>query len=125
MANKIRGETGFEADGKAYTLVFNFNAMCALEGQVGADFATIVTSMRPTHLRALMWAGLQKYHRGVTIDQAGDLVDALGIVEAMRIVGEAVTAAFPAPEADVVTPRDGVPLAAAPATAGDATGAAS
>src|SRR5262245_54422767 len=85
MANKAKGEVGFEADGKAYTLVFTFNAMCALESQLdGETFAGVAAAMvsgrlKAMHIRAMIWAGLQRDHKGVTVNQAGDLVDDIGL----------------------------------------------
>jgi hypothetical protein len=105
MANKHRGEVGFEAGDTAYTLLFNFNAISTLDSATGDTFADLVAGLasgkfKPSHIRALMWAGLQHHHKGTTLNKAGDLIDAIGIPTALNVIGEAVALAFPQPEND-------------------------
>jgi hypothetical protein len=89
--------------------------MCALESRIGEPFNAVMAAMgnpallRFEHVRGLMWAGLQRHHKGIDIDKAGDLIDAIGTPEALRVIGEAIAAAFPTPDA-------AGPLAASPAS---------
>ena len=118
MANRYRGEVGFEADGQQYTLRLSFNALCALEGKIGQTFNVVIAAMADparmsfVNIRALLWAGLLHHHRTMTIDAAGDLIEAVGIAEAVGLIGEAVALAFPQPEGDgrpLAAPGNGMP----------------
>lgn len=84
MANQ---ERTFEAGGKTYALRFSQNAMYRLEKQLGES----VFGMKvcPSVLQTMLWAGLEgarlKLDQAVpanrkpyTIDDAGDIIDALG-----------------------------------------------
>jgi hypothetical protein len=113
MANKAKGEVGFEVDGKSYTLVFSINALCELENQLGGDVANIAAAgfggiKRYSTLRATFWAGLTDHHPNMTLQAVGKIINALGIQKADELAGEAFKLAFP--------PANG-PLADAPAGA--------
>lgn len=104
-ANAARGEAKLGD----HTLVFDFNALCALEEAMGQPVATVFASMQPgpdgeaptvplRTFRALVWAGLQAHHPGTSEQQAGNLIQANGGAQA---AADAITAAFAAamPEA--------------------------
>jgi len=118
MPNKAKGEVGFEAGGKAYTLVYTINALCELEGILGdgAAAAGLGTegALSVRRLRAFLWAGLQRHHKGISLDAAGDIIGTIGPTRAVLVVGEAMAAAFPE--------NAGGPLEAAAPTAAVATG---
>jgi hypothetical protein len=117
MANKVRGEVGFEADGRAWTLAYSTNALCELEEELDDVVVSIADLLngaggkrRLSTLRAVFRAGLLDRHPEVTTADAGRLIDAIGMKAAFGKVSEAIALAFPVPE-------DAVPLdlTAAPA----------
>lgn len=87
MANREKGEVALTINGQQYTLAPGLNALVAAEGAMsvirGKDVSSVeiisaVQSGNLTAFRALFWGMLRKYHSGVTIEQAGELVDAFG-----------------------------------------------
>lgn len=99
MANRERGEVSFEADGKTWTLSFGTNAICGLEAEMdkpaGAIFASLDGSVDFRTFRSVFRAGLARHHKGLKLDEAGDLIDEVGLSEAARLVGESVKASMP------------------------------
>jgi hypothetical protein len=101
MANREKGEVAVEINGATYTLVLNFNSLIALQGlfsQPGAlvsveDIFRRANDGDLEYFRALFWATLRKYHKGITVEGAGDLIDAAGGIELLNAklleVGEA------------------------------------
>lgn len=70
----------FEAGTKAYKLRLNTRNIVALEKQLGGNPLSIFGdgSKLPTvgELVAVLWAGLQQYQHGVTMNDAYDIFDA-------------------------------------------------
>lgn len=101
MANKLRGEVGFEADGKSYTLAFSINALCQMEDRIGVSVADVGTALsgkrRYSTLRSLFWCALCDYHPGLTEQDAGRIMAAIGTNKADALVAEAFKLAFPDP----------------------------
>lgn len=112
MSNPTKGEVGFDADGKRWTLVYSVNALCALEDKLGAGAMMVAEQManssnlRIATVRTLFWCGLRDHHPELTEADAGDIMTDIGITDAVDLVGKAFAAAFPA---DAGTAR---PLAA-------------
>ena len=48
--------------------------------------------------RAALWAALQAHHKGLTLENAGDIMGEAGMPVVMAKVGEALQLAFPASE---------------------------
>lgn len=99
MSNKTLGQFDIVAGGKTYTLQFTINALCALEDELGGgSIADIGETMgnRPSlkMLRTLVWVGLQQHHKAVSKEEAGDIIDAVGIEAVSAAVMSAVTASF-------------------------------
>jgi hypothetical protein len=122
MAATNNGTVSFDADGQAHTLRFTTNALCLFEqrsGMTQLEAAQELAFAKDTPLgvsaktlRALYWAGADK--GGMTLEQAGDLVDTIGRREAVRIAIEAFDAAFPdAEDGDQGKNGENPPLAAA------------
>lgn len=69
----------FEAGNKAYKLRLNTRNIVALEKQLGGNPLSIFGdgSKIPTvtELVAVLWASLQQYHHGVTMNDAYDIFD--------------------------------------------------
>lgn len=70
----------FEAGNKAYKLRLNTRNVVALEKQLGGNPLSIFGdgSKLPTvsELVAVLWASLQQYHHGVSMNDAYDIFDA-------------------------------------------------
>jgi hypothetical protein len=84
----MRGDVTFEVEGVQYRMVLDFNALCDVETVLGEG----VKMTGPTATRAVIWAGLQRHHGGLTIAQAGDLIGAMGMPRAAALVSEAMAA---------------------------------
>ena len=96
MANPARGEVAFRVADTDYNLKYSTNAICELEDYLDKGLNTIVANMeRLTTVRALLWAGMRAHHPEVTLKQAGDMIDRVGMAPATEAIGKALTAAFP------------------------------
>ena len=85
--NPIKGEVGFEVEGRAYTMVLDFNALCELEEQ-GIQLDTLSGGGLKV-LRAVFWAGLLARHE-VSLKEAGDLIAALTLPKATEVITKAL-----------------------------------
>lgn len=68
---------------KAYTIHYGQNALCALEDALDEGIDSIVKrfvagKVALRDFRAIIWAGLLKEHRAMTLETVGDLCDAAG-----------------------------------------------
>lgn len=103
MANPHRGETSFEVDGKEYRVRFSWNAAAEFEAPAGRTFYDAADDIAAARLsvrtlRAMLWAGLQEHHPGLTLREAGRLIEKIGHVEAWQLMRTAVEYFFPAPD---------------------------
>jgi hypothetical protein len=66
----------FTVKDKAYTLKYDFNAICEIEENAGVGIPTLVsqTKLGMFPLRVLIWGGLKWRDRGLTIEAVGDLI---------------------------------------------------
>ncbi len=99
MSNKPLGRYEFQAGGRTYTMQFTINALCALEAELGSDDVLDVAAVmaeRPSlaRMRLMFWAGLTQHHKGLTKEDAGDIMDAIGLEAAGGLVTMAIAAAF-------------------------------
>lgn len=108
MANRQRGEVGFEADGQSYTLAFSINALCELEDamkmeieNIGEKFDGGTVSMRD--LRLMVWAGLSDHH-DVDLKEAGRITQAVGLTQMAELVVSAFRLTFPQAETEASAP---------------------
>ena len=62
-------------NGREYSLRFSVNALCCLEEKTGVSLAAL-ESRQVSCLRGLLWCGLMESCPGMTLSQAGDLLDA-------------------------------------------------
>lgn len=98
MANRERGEVGFDAKGKSWIIRYTTNAMCEIEDALGASIIQIANNLGSENgvhiktLRTLFRIGVVGCEND---DQAGELMDAVGITDAGVLIGEAFNAAFP------------------------------
>ena len=107
MANPHRGETELHVDGQTYTLAFDINAICDAEDQSGKAINEIMGDIaRVSTLRMLLRSSLQKHHSGITVEQAGDIMGAVGIPATLTAITAALNLAFPKPKkGDKTNPR--------------------
>lgn len=94
----IRGGVTFDAGGKPRELRFSTNALCRLEERAGKSLQDVLAETaeggrRTVAFRLLMWAGLGD----VTLEDAGEIMDEIGMAETDRIIAAALRAAFPPP----------------------------
>lgn len=95
MANKVKGEVGFAANGKGYTLLLDLNALCEAEEHVPGIMDGGLKELKSVKaIRAVFWSGLRRHHPTVTLVEAGDIMQSLGVPEAGRLIGEAMAAAW-------------------------------
>jgi hypothetical protein len=101
MSNPTNGLIGFDAAGRRWTLVYSVNALCRVEDALGEGAMAIAAMMadpakvRVGPMRTMFWAGLADHHPELTLEGAGELMDAIGLPTAMEYVAKALTAAFP------------------------------
>ena len=95
----MRRGVSFTVNGEARELRFDINALCTLEDRFGCGVDELQTRLgdrpRVADLRAVFWAGLQG--GPLTEEEAGDIMSALGMAEAFRLIGEAFALAFDVP----------------------------
>lgn len=100
MANPHKGEVGFTADGKEWSLRYSTNALCTLEDDLDMGTAALVAELqkpdgvRMSTLRTVFWAGLQDRHQDVTREQAGEIMSEIGFANVGPLIGEAFAHAF-------------------------------
>ena len=72
-----RGIT-FEAGGKSYTLRFDINALCDVESMLGTSLPQLsLANAGMSTIRVFLWAGLRQSNRGLTLETAGLVMQAL------------------------------------------------
>ena len=96
------GTVTFEVGGETKRLRFTINALCALEEKTGSNVLQIAGELSygvsMATLRAMFWAGM--VGGNLTLEQAGDLIDNIGVARARVIAGEAFAATFPVADED-------------------------
>lgn len=90
----MKGEVGFEVEGTPYKLVLDFNALCDLEGELPGLMDGTVEIKSPKAIRAVFAAGLAKHHPALSLIDAGNLIQGLGIEKAGGFVAQAFAASF-------------------------------
>lgn len=102
MSNPHKGDFPFEVNGKVYTLRFSHAALVKLEDKLNDGLMSIMKEMMdPAKMRigrivAILWAGLQKHHPQMTIDNCADLLDEIdgGASKAVEYIDRAFAKAF-------------------------------
>lgn len=106
MANRDKGEVGLTLNGTDYTFKLGTNALVELQEMVSAS-GTVepieaiwqqIGLGRVKYIRALIWAGLQKFHTGTTLDQVDDLLDSASEPEIQRLLSDLGLTTVPAKE---------------------------
>lgn len=104
MPNPLKGEVDLVAGETTYTLRMSINEIVQLETLLDMGVMEIsallgeAANPRLGAWRAALWASLQCHHKGTTLEDAGEIIAEAGFANVMAKVGEALQAAFPAPE---------------------------
>lgn len=95
------GGVEFEAGGKRRVLRYSMNALVRLEEATGRSVTELGELLgegaRMTDVRLMFWAALDG---APTLDEAGDVMDEIGLDRAGRLISEAFQAAFPAADGE-------------------------
>ena len=86
MAHQEKRKVSLNIAGETYTLVLDTAALVALEDLFSTPerevtFVQILQKVERgsiRYIRAFIWAALQRHHKHITIDQAGELIDKAG-----------------------------------------------
>jgi hypothetical protein len=100
--NPHKGDVSFEVNGKTYTLRYSHLALVKLENVLNKGLAQILSELsKPGDMRlgtvlALLWAGLQKHHPGLSEEDASEILDDVegGIATVMVSIDSAFSKAF-------------------------------
>ncbi|MBY5689342.1 hypothetical protein [Rhizobium leguminosarum] len=104
MTNAVRGIVTAEIDGKTVTLCLSANQWCDLEEEHGKSTRHILgrfeemaaeEDLDMRFLRSLFRAALSYSQPDVTLEQAGAIMQACGLVEAAKLVGQAAVLSMP------------------------------
>lgn len=103
MTNSKKGAVSFDVDGATQSLAFTTNAMVRYQDAMGETLLTGLNALQndPTDIRrvrGIMWAGLVG---DFSQDEAGDIMDVVGIMQSVQLLAEAATIAFPEADADL------------------------
>lgn len=96
MANPLKGEVEFEAGGETYVLLLDFNALCELETEVPGLMDGTAEIKSPSAIRAVVHAGLAAHHPALSLRDAGNLINMIGLEAAGDLVSRSFAGSFPA-----------------------------
>lgn len=84
------------ADGEdeTYTLLLDFNALCLLEDPLPGITNGDVDLKSFKTIRLVFWAALQAHHPGLTEDEAGNVLWAIGVEKGADFLQQGFEAAF-------------------------------
>ena len=90
MANKSRGEVEFTAGEETYVFRFGTNEQAEFEAETGEPniFAAMAKGLGINRMRTLLRVALQRKRPQFTDQQAGDLIDEIGLKRVSELVGE-------------------------------------
>ena len=84
---------------RTYTLRFGVNALIALQDELGQSLDQLVKRVQGDSmavslrdLRVMLWSGLVTHHAGITLAQAGEIIDDAGMEVVAKALNEAVQA---------------------------------
>lgn len=83
---------------KKRNLRYTINSLCAVEEKAGIGFESLILTGQLSALRLLLWAGLRHEDEDLSVEDAGDLIDAYldndnSIEELGEYIEEALTKA--------------------------------
>ncbi len=97
MNNSFRGTASLKTTNEAgqdviHILNYDANALVSFEEQTGITMGGIVdtfsdqSKISMKFIRAMLWAGLLKTNRNITLPEAGDILSDAGMEDAMKAV---------------------------------------
>ena len=106
MTRRDEGESTFDYEGQTWRLRFDFNAMVDFEELTGKRMQGVLDEMSEgiqtaKDTRALFWAMLQKYHRGIAPESAGEM-----LLAGMGALMAAAESAMPGQDPDTTAMDD-------------------
>lgn len=112
MVNDIRGEVGFEAVGKTWTMKLGNGAVRHIENETGKPFPEVGKELSDeakasiTLLTQVFRAALTRHHPNVTMEDCDEIIDEIGHEKAGALLGEAFKLMQPkAAKAGAARPR--------------------
>lgn len=94
MANPFRQEHKIIGEsGRTYSLKYSMNAVVELEEALRmpiSQFTQLAHNFGVREARALLWAGLLHKQKDLTIEQAGDILEDIGLEKASKEAAEAL-----------------------------------
>ncbi len=107
----IRAEIPLRAGAKEYTFRMGANAVCRFEREAAMTIGKAAIQMSDPEqvemriVRAMIWAGLKDQHKDISLDDAGNIIDEIGLGNIMRKIQLGLAAAFPPPSGDAENPQ--------------------
>jgi hypothetical protein len=101
MANNWKGEVELEAGGRKLLFRLGVNEMIELQGDFGLadkdeEFATALRNLSGfKRHRDAIFRGLQLHQPDVTLKQAGDVMNEIGMAQVGELIAKALVLAFP------------------------------
>jgi hypothetical protein len=120
MANPHKGEVALEAGERTYTLRLSINAIAEIEDLLDTGFGELVSRLgageqfRLGTLRVVLWGGLRKHHKGLSLDDAGEIIGEAGIAATTEAISKAIALGFPEFAAGSENPQTASPAEAGP-----------
>ncbi|MDP3493971.1 MAG: hypothetical protein Q8R82_12725 [Hyphomonadaceae bacterium] len=111
MANSYKGELALQRGASDLILLFDINAMCEIEEQLGLKPDAVVASfngnMSLTVLRKLLWGALREHHPEIDLKECGRIIQELTWPVVAEKLGEAIRLSFPEhdPKATPASPQ--------------------
>lgn len=103
MANPLRGESSLEIEGTVYNLKMSMNAICIAEKLTGLKTPEMLNDLQEgsfTVIRALFAASMSGKIQDMTLEKAGDLMQAAGIDVVTDTLTKMLESAFPKPKTE-------------------------
>jgi hypothetical protein len=94
MANSDKGEVGLTLGGKDYRFKLGTSALIQLQEEFSTadkiasldDILNEVNKGRLKYVRAFLWAGLQRFHPGTTLEDVSEILDEADESEVVKLL---------------------------------------
>ena len=102
MANKAKGEYTLTIEDQTYTLVFDLDAMEAMEEHFDQDWPEVQNKLARNSMRAtrvMLWAMFRLHHPDITLEQSKKLINkAGGLSKVGEIIAGGLRSLMPDPD---------------------------
>jgi hypothetical protein len=102
MANPHKGEFNLEVGNVVYTLLFDWDAICAIEHETGKPIGRLATDLTKietwsaSDARTCVYHGLRHNHPAINKQQAGEMIRQIGgLTKLAPLLNVAIGTAFP------------------------------